>query len=102
MAAQRLRRNLQDGGAARQALHLENIRQADTPQHTAETFFGLHPGQLMERTENVLPALANFAFVEHQLGAKAQAGSALGLRGVAAQDDSRNIRMLAIEQLEKL
>src|SRR5947207_6224801 len=61
--------NLEHRGSSRQAFHLQNVRQTDAPQDTPETVLRLNAREFVECCEDVLPAFANLAFVEHQFRA---------------------------------
>ena len=85
-----------------EALHLDDVREADPPQHAAKAFLGLEPGEFVKCGENALQILRGPGFLEEQLGATAQTFGAMLFGRKAGEDDFGEIGVLAMDEVEEL
>src|SRR5581483_948253 len=95
--------HLQDGGVAVEALHLDDVLEADLAQHAAEAGGNaLLAGEFAERGEDNFQVARVARFLQKKFRALSQAGGAGGFVGVGAERDFLDVGIFSIKQRKEL
>ena len=94
--------NFQDGRAASDAFHLDDILHADLPQRATETVTIRPRHQVVQQVENHLDAVGGNRFLDKQFGAVGQTGRAIAFRGAAGHDGEFETGITLVDDSEQL